>query len=277
LNKPWNFPESANKGAVTLDGNEQPFAMTFIQVGGHEDAFTPVGDDKLKKKVKEREKKFYESLLGENAYIRDYVPHFYGTESDGDDHYVIMENILAGFTKPCVVDIKIGTSSIPEDASPTKKAIMGHNDRTSTSATLGVRVIGMHYYDQSDDTKVIKRDKPWGKALKDGQVLGALMDFFGPEETRLRVLPAILHNLCQIRSVIESQHRVRLYSSSILIAYDAEMGGMAQSPRVRMIDFSHVFPIEEEGGVDKGYLTGIRNLIRILQNELPTEDSRDDN
>lgn len=272
------FSRSSSLGLLvtSTDVRVHFIQMTFIQVGGEEGAFSSVGEDRLKKRVTEREKKFYESLLDKNAVLKDYVPHFYGVESHGDEHYVIMENLLADYAKPCVLDIKMGTTSVPEDATPTEKVIMDREDQNSTTSSMGIQLIGMQYFDQNEET--VRRERPWGKELKEGQMAGALRQFFGPKETRVRVLPVVLHNLCQIRSVIESQqHGVRLYSSSILIAYDGDMGGMSKTPRVRMIDFAHVFPIEEGGGIDEAYLVGIRNLIRILQEELPEDPHGGDN
>lgn len=53
----------------------------------------------------------------------------------------------------------------------------------------------------------------------------------------------------------------RFYSSSVLFCWDPSSPSSALS--MRMIDFAHVFPIQD-GGKDDGYLVGLRHLISML-------------
>lgn len=46
--------------------------------------------------------------------------------------------------------------------------------------------------------------------------------------------------------------------------------------RVNMIDFTHVFPADDEGSLDRNYLEGIENLIKLLESFVPRKlDSLD--
>merc|ERR1712110_840816 len=91
----------------------------------------------------------------------------------------------------------------------------------------------------------VSHKKPWGKKLTDATIGKGLREFFNSHEMCTRVAPAVIHTLSQIRSVMENQHKCRLYSSSVLSAYDADIENTT-SPQIRMIDFAHVFPIKEE-------------------------------
>ena len=69
------------------------------------------------------------------------------------------------------------------------------------------------------------------------------------------------------------QTTLRFYSSSLLfIMEDAPppLGGDGAGspppcdPRVKLIDFAHVFHITEEGGRDENVLYGVNSIISIL-------------
>ena len=68
------------------------------------------------------------------------------------------------------------------------------------------------------------------------------------------------------------QATVRFYSSSLLfIMEDAPpppggdgAGSPPCDPRVKLIDFAHVFHITEEGGRDENVLYGVNSIISIL-------------
>ena len=53
-----------------------------------------------------------------------------------------MEDLTSQFRKPCILDIKMGTSSVGEDASPEKKAAMRAKDESTTTVSLGIRICG---------------------------------------------------------------------------------------------------------------------------------------
>jgi hypothetical protein len=54
-----------------------------------------------------------------------------------------MEDLTHYYEKPCIMDIKIGITSVGEDASPEKREAMRKKDEGSTTVTLGLRISGM--------------------------------------------------------------------------------------------------------------------------------------
>ncbi|PIC50674.1 hypothetical protein B9Z55_001489 [Caenorhabditis nigoni] len=57
--------------------------------------------------------------------------------------FLLLENVVAHYSRPCVLDLKIGTRQHGDDASESKRHRQLMKCRHSTSATLGVRVVGM--------------------------------------------------------------------------------------------------------------------------------------
>jgi 1D-myo-inositol-tetrakisphosphate 5-kinase/inositol-polyphosphate multikinase len=56
--------------------------------------------------------------------------------------YLVMEDLTASYQKPSILDIKMGTTSVGEDASPEKKAAMRAKDESTTTVSIGIRVSG---------------------------------------------------------------------------------------------------------------------------------------
>lgn len=65
--------------------------------------------------------------------------------------FLLLENVVALYTRPCVLDLKIGTRQHGDDASESKRHRQLMKCRHSTSATLGVRMVGMQMWEA--DTK----------------------------------------------------------------------------------------------------------------------------
>ncbi|KAI8085849.1 inositol polyphosphate kinase, partial [Gilbertella persicaria] len=73
-----------------------------------------------------------------------------------------LENILHGFTRPCILDLKMGSLLYDHDATEEKRNRMIHHSQTTTSGTLGLRISGMKVYD-SIERKYATYEKAYGK------------------------------------------------------------------------------------------------------------------
>lgn len=76
--------------------------------------------------------------------------------------------------------------------------------------------------------------------------------------------------LDNIRRYFQTQKHYHFYSSSILLAYDAETLTNDKDTypllRVSLIDFAHVTPAD--GQIDLNYLQGITNLWTLFRTQL---------
>uniref|UniRef100_T1GV62 Kinase n=1 Tax=Megaselia scalaris TaxID=36166 RepID=T1GV62_MEGSC len=90
------------------------------------------------------------------------------------------------------------------------------------------------------------------------------------ESNKVHVL-LILKQLYKIQKWCHKQKYFELYSSSILIVYDASiLNNTLNKPnsdwvRVKMIDFAHVFPIENKSRCDSNYIFGINKLVQMFE------------
>lgn len=245
------------------------------------------------------------SLTSQHQLLQKYLPKFYGvvkilsTDPDSPEpgtltwkHYIALQDLVDGFAKPCVIDVKIGAKTWDPSAPP-KKVAHEKSKYLGTKEPLGLSLTGMQYYDLGAQ-KTQKMAKELGKTLVVSTFIETIFEFFNgacnpiiPSYIAKKLLP----RLKEIQEYFQVQREFCYYSSSLLIGYDAERfegqcsqknynwQGLNDDPsesedvnnwlRVCMIDFAHVFPIEGDNpGPDSNYQFGLNNLIKICNSYL---------
>jgi 1D-myo-inositol-tetrakisphosphate 5-kinase/inositol-polyphosphate multikinase len=152
------------------------------QVGGHPGVHTSEDGSIVFKLVFAREMSFYQSLTSNpfSAALRSCIPKFFGIlgsegqiedgahplpkqEKDKYFHlevyreitrvlitttrWIVLENLSHGFSKPNVIDIKLGTRFYDEETSEEKKERMIKSAKNSTALETGVRLTGFQVSD----------------------------------------------------------------------------------------------------------------------------------
>jgi len=234
------------------------------QAGGHAGAFLKGGEGQIMKRVGNNEFVFYSKILGAHPSCKPHLPSFHGTQEKDGNKYVVIEDLTQYYQKPCILDVKIGTTSVGEDATPEKREAMEKKDRGTTTASLGIRITAMKVYQtKSGDFK--SYDKAWGKNVTEQTIVQSLQTFLdNGEEIRKDLIDGFLEILRKVQAFFEGQRELRFYSSSLLFLYDGKKPEKNPRVDIRMIDFAHVHEIKD-GGRDDGYIFGLKNLIAQLE------------
>lgn len=212
----------------------------------------------------EMEADFYSEVSASRDPLKHFIPRFHGIEEAEDDvKYLKLENLTAGMTKPCVLDLKMGQQTYDETASEDKIAF--ERAKYPPQGEIGFRVVGMRVYrPNSQAEEEFKSTRDWCMDITVDSMQSAIEQyFFDGRSIKYNLVEQLIEKLNQINIVLRDSPKYRMYGSSLLIVYDA-MSANTERFDVRMIDFAHVFPIRD-GGMDNGYLHGIAFLRKCLK------------
>lgn len=188
--------------------------------------------------------------------------------------FMLLENIVAHYTRPCVLDLKIGTRQHGDDASESKRHRQLMKCRQSTSSSLGVRIVGMQLYDP-EAKRYNYVEKMEGRRIDENGFRNYVKRFVNASgmarASRMR------QRLRLLRSLLTESEGYRFFSASILIAFDAEAADSTpdDSVKVNIIDFAHstftgFFEDSPYRGVDEGCILGIDSILQAME---PTSSS----
>ncbi|XP_043915539.1 inositol-trisphosphate 3-kinase B [Protopterus annectens] len=279
-----------------------PFLLSFrkkypwIQLAGHTGSFMAGAYGRLLKKHCDIEQRCLNLLM--NDVLKPFVPAYFGDVEKDGEKYNQMEDLLATFDMPCVMDCKMGVRTYLEEEltkarkkpclrkdmyvkmievdpdapteeendqrAVTKPRYMQWRETISSTATLGFRIEGIK---KEDGT--INRD--FKKTKTKEQIKEAFQEFI---KGNRNILMLYLHRLKDIRATLVispffKSHEV--IGSSLLFVHDRR-----EQAKVWMIDFGKTTPLPEgqflshsipwvEGNREDGYLWGMDNLISILE------------
>ncbi|XP_019338650.1 inositol-trisphosphate 3-kinase B isoform X2 [Alligator mississippiensis] len=278
-----------------------PFVMSFkkkypwIQLAGHAGSFKAAANGRILKKHCESEQRCLDRLM--NDVLKPFVPAYHGDVMKDGERYNQMDDLLAEFDSPCVMDCKMGVRTYLEEEltkarkkpnlrkdmymkmtevdpdapteeenaqrAVTKPRYMQWRETISSTATLGFRIEGI-----KNEDGTVNRD--FKKTKTKEQVTEAFREFI---KGNRNILNSYLNRLKGIRATLEMSPFFKCHEvigSSLLFIHDKK-----EQAKVWMIDFGKTTPLPEgqvlqhnvpwvEGNREDGYLWGLDNLIQIL-------------
>ncbi|XP_065832744.1 inositol-trisphosphate 3-kinase B-like [Oscarella lobularis] len=262
----------------------------WVQLAGHEGSFKPGAVGTILKKATSWEKVALEKIQGD--VIKQFVPDFHGVVQQEGQPYLQMQDLLANFEDPAVMDIKMGIrtyladelmkakakgelrpdlyekmvkidNSAPTDAENDQKAItkpryMQWRETISTTAEYGYRIEAVKLPHEGPHIKPFKM-------MKDPRQVAKWLNQFSFENDKIRA--TIIDRLHQLRTALEQspffqQHEV--IGSSLLFVCDT-IGNAG----VWMIDFGKTTAnrneVTDPRNRGDGYLFGLDNLIGVWE------------
>ena len=240
--------------------------------------------------------------------LSGFVPSYYGiigqkTSTSYEitsESYIVLNDVTANFSKPCVLDLKMGQKTYERDAHYTKRE--REINKYEQQTEFGFRIVGMRIYDpisdDADSDGFVFFDKFFGRSLSTlDEVVLAFQTFFktfnDPEflrkyeedaanssgrefqlkelrrkwnihqyAVRTDALNNVIEQLICILEWFEDNERFVFTSSSILFVFEGDLTrSNCDMVTVKMIDFGHV---QRSKGMDEGYMYGLKTMISIL-------------
>lgn len=101
--------------------------------------------------------------------LLQFVPRFLGTvEFDGRD-FIVLEDVAVPYSKPCVIDIKIGFQTWYSSADENYVRRARAKDAATTQAALGFKICGWQVY-KHNSGRFWRASKSWCKTMSQAQV-----------------------------------------------------------------------------------------------------------
>ena len=133
----------------------------------------------------------------------------------------MLENLTSKFRYPCVLDLKMGTRQYGDDATESKRRSQTSKAANTTTASLGVRLVGMQVYNKEKKTFTCK-NKYYGRQLTEDGFAQSLRQFLhNGSSFELETAKIIINKLKELRSIISKLDTFRFFTSSLLILYDS--------------------------------------------------------
>ncbi|KAH7105787.1 SAICAR synthase-like protein [Auriculariales sp. MPI-PUGE-AT-0066] len=260
------------------------------QVGGHPGILNSQDGSLIIKPCLAPELAFYQQIAADPTLqrLRPFAPKFFGTlqlqgqikSTDGatepisvvpvaaveqEKESIVLENISVAFTKPAIIDIKLGTVLAEETASEEKRVRMEKTARETTSWETGVRLTGFQVYNHDTDA-FDTADKKYGKSIKPADLPDGTARFFPvaavaedgkvtgqglPAPLLLRVLDGLLLRLRVIESTLSSIE-LRMVGGSLLIVYESDVPALEKALETYVEPTGQDEYAEDDEGDDDG-------------------------
>lgn len=153
------------------------------------------------------------------------VPKYYGcrrfTYNTHEQEYIILEDVVQRMLEPCIMDVKIGRRTWDHLASE-EKIQKEQSKYKLCKEEYGFCIPGFQVYRLSTG-KLLKYNKEYGKRLHGQAVKDAIRNFVNGVGTSLcrALILQFLTTLWKIQKWASRQTSVKIYSCSLLLAYDA--------------------------------------------------------
>mmetsp|Transcript_23940 Transcript_23940/g.42403 ORF Transcript_23940/g.42403 Transcript_23940/m.42403 type:complete len:273 (+) Transcript_23940:248-1066(+) len=168
-------------------------------------------------------------------------------------HVLEMEDVTAGMSRPCVLDLKFCDLGETEE----KREYVRKKYKGTTLLEFGFLYTGMQYF---IDDVLNSHSKYDVYLLSVPQTRDLTRKFFNSEYSRSPALNLIVEKVRDVVRCLENTPDYRFFSSSLLVAYDASEPTRTV---VKLIDFGRAGRVEGTG-LDTESITSLANFIEFI-------------
>lgn len=210
-----------------------------------------------------------EEIWNQKMQLRQFVPSFFGSATWADRQYLILKDLVFGYRRPCVMDVKIGYRTWYSAGDATYNERARQKDENTTQSSIGFKICGWQTYDATR-RKFLRVSKSKCKTMSKDEVREAFIRFadnksgwIGPNEV-YNSCQGVIPQLKALRAWFQTQRLFKFYSSSILMIYEGDTTKNAEDlkTQIYLVDFAHTFPTE--GVPDRNFRDGLNSLMDWL-------------
>ena len=210
-----------------------------------------------------KEVAFYEEVSKNYPTFCQWIARYNGVkEVEGRGQFMMLEDLTYGYTKPSVIDLKIGTKTWEEDA-PQEK-IDRESKKYPLQRTIGFRLTGMRVFNRETKQYDVY-DKKYGYSIT-LETLNAIFGVYFSQVSascKKNVIGSIIDQLRPILEWFEVPGRLRFICASLLFILEGD-AEEDYRPIVRLVDFAHVKQLPDTER-DEGCIVGLKRIIHELE------------
>lgn len=177
---------------------------------------------------------------------------------------IVLENVADHYTKPNILDVKLGAQLWASDAPPAKREKLDRVASETTSKALGIRIAGMRIWEgtetlQESDPALIDGyrvyNKEYGRGLTPETIGTGFEAYFqikkgdGPSKRIKEIIKLFIRDLEGLQHVLEREES-RMYSSSLLFVYEGDDTTLQEAQKGTTSPFLIVAPQEGSSSED---------------------------
>mmetsp|Transcript_27851 Transcript_27851/g.51522 ORF Transcript_27851/g.51522 Transcript_27851/m.51522 type:complete len:285 (-) Transcript_27851:237-1091(-) len=252
---------SKGSDTTTFVDDEGKFYKVFQDDirGGREAAFyATVFSDEPRDDENVQEKKDFFAL-------REFLPIYYGIASDGDSKFLVLEDCCVDYKKPCVLDAKLGFTTIYEWSDEAYKRKNASKDVQTTQSSLGYRITGFKTYDRNTGCYFFA-DRDYGKRLTPDTIKTDCWTRFASNGSLIpqHVYNSAIPKLESLSAWFKTQRSLQFFAASVLIIYEGEATSADEARvKIRFVDFAHTF--QSKGHPDANVGLAIESMVKELK------------
>ncbi|XP_070080567.1 inositol-trisphosphate 3-kinase C isoform X2 [Equus przewalskii] len=269
-NKPWKKLKTVLKYS--------PFVVSFrkhypwVQLSGHAGNFQAGEDGRILKRFCQCEQHSLEQLMSDP--LRPFVPAYYGTVQRDGQAFNQMEDLLADFEGPSIMDCKMGSRTyLEEELVKARERPRPRKDMYEKMVAVDPGAPTPEEHAQGAVTK--PRYMQWRETVSSTSTLGFRIEGIkkanGTCNTNFKKTQEVEQVTKVLEDFVDGNHGLLVVGSSLLFVHDHT--GLA---KVWMIDFGKTVALPDhqtlshrlpwaEGNREDGYLWGLDNMICLLQ------------
>eukprot|EP00968_Pinguiococcus_pyrenoidosus_P010945 scaffold876_cov243-Pinguiococcus_pyrenoidosus.AAC.4 len=198
--------------------------------------------------------------------VMRYLPQFYGVHDIDSMSYLRLQNLMRQYSKPCILDVKVGRRcyevSAPEDKKDRERQKYPYQE------TVGYRVAGLKVWDAERGAffEEIRQGKNRTEAdMLRGKDVETYLAGCSSTEQKLEVTRQLDEHLAKLEQFLAQQTYFEFCAVSLLFAYEGDPQVAPQhrvAPFVWLVDFAHT--IAGCSAVDDNFLFGLRMFRTVM-------------
>jgi len=204
-----------------------------------------------------------------SSTLQSFMPGYYGDTTIDGNRFIILDNINAAYSKPSLMDLKIGFHTWYEAPWNSEEWVAKRKkkDEKEGLGRLGFKMCGMNLWLQEGEGCYWKQERDYWRGLADKEPVAEEFKRFCKNGSPLTAADIYGAALPQVEAMVqwfEAQEEYSFYGCSVLVSYEGTAKTAGElNVTCKLIDFAHSF--DAQGKKDENFLGGLKSVCSFMK------------